>query len=204
MKRHRLSRHHLLPIVLCGLVFLGIPRVGQAQISNQDQAPFHSVSLYGMYSHPVSSRGISEWNQRLAVQAGLQIPFYTGRIEAGVHGQQWQTLNAALPDWNALFVFAGWQAVGAVNARTNLSGGVRIGNYVMMFDTDAVVGQRRESEFSVAPVVGLRVRLWNRMELHAEAMWVRVLTRPVIDSRQVSAGLSTTLDMPRWLEALLK
>lgn len=189
-------------LVTC-VVVVSVTHVTLAQAPQQENA-FSSVSLYGLYSHPVSSRGVSEWNQQLAVQAGLQIPFHTGLIEAGAHGQAWKTPNIALPDWNALFVFAGWQAVGAVNDRTTLTGGIRIGNYVMMFDTDAVVGQRRESEFAAAPVVGLRVRLWGSVDLHAEATWIRVLTRPVIDTRQVTAGLSTTLAMPGWLEALLK
>ena len=187
------------------LVVLSVTRTSAAQESGSTEAAaFGSVSLYGLYSHPLSSRGISEWKQQLALQAGLQIPFHTGRIEAGAHGQTWHTPNIARPDWTALFVFVGWQAIGSVNERTTLSGGMRLGNYVMMFDTEAVVGQRRESEFGAAPVVGLRIRLWNRTELYAEAMWVRVLTRPVIDVRQASVGLSTTLAMPHWLEALLK
>lgn len=156
-------------------------------------------------------RGTDGWQQNWAAQVTARTPFFEGFLETGVHGQGWSPARGAtgtdgqpLPWWVSAFAFAGAHAEAPLGPRTDVAGGLRLGNYFMVFDTDAVLGQRLESEFAIAPVVRLQVRFWREWHLVAEGMWIRTFTFNRMDALQMSVGVSVPVDLPDWLGEVLE
>lgn len=197
-------------LVLAAVGLLVLAHVAPGQVAKA-QSNFDRLDLHAAGSLPVILGGTDGWQQNWAAQVAARTPFHGGFIESGVHGQGWSpsagatgTEGRPLPWWVSAFAFIGVQAEAPLNPRTDLAAGLRLGNYFMLFDTDAVLGQRVESEFAVAPVVRLQVRIWSEWRLVAEGMWIRTFTYDRMDALQVSAGVSIPVGMPAWLGRILE
>ena len=195
--------------LLCTSALLAMGLIGLQP--TMAQSGFDRLDLHVAGSLPLSLAGTEDWRQDWAGQITARTPFYQGFLETGLHGQGWSPkqgttgLNGQpLPWWVSVYAFVGAHVEGRMGPRTDLAGGVRMGNYFMVFDTDAVAGQRQESEFAVAPVVRLQVRLWRDWRVVAEAMWIRTFTLNRMDAVQASVGLSLPVDMPTWLGRVLE
>jgi hypothetical protein len=177
----------------------------------QAQSNFDRLDLHVAGSLPLTLSGSEDWRQVWAAQVTARTPYFEGFLETGFHGQGWSPEPGAsgmngqpLPWWVSIYAFVGAHVEGRMGPRTDIAGGLRLGNYFMVFDTDAVAGQRRESEFAMAPVVRLQFRIWRDWRMVAEAMWIRTFTMNRMDAVQASIGVSHPLDMPEWFGRVLE
>lgn len=204
----KLPGHSAFVVAAVGLLLLVHLAPRQAAMA---QSNFDRLDLHVAGSVPVLLGGTDGWQQNWAAQVTVRTPYFGGFLESGVHGQGWSPVegvtgvrNQPLPWWVSAFAFVGAHAEGRISPRADLAGGLRLGNYFMVFDTDAVLGQRQESEFALAPVVRVQVRLWREWRLVAEGMWIRTFTYNRMDALHVSAGVSVPVGMPIWLRRILE
>lgn len=153
-------------------------------------------------------QGYGGWAPEPGPFVVVSSPFYGGRAELGASGRFWSSDRLELPSFTAIFGAAGWSLDVPLATRFAILTGVRAGNYLMIFRTDQLVGQRVESEFAVEPHVGLRIGLTpgaaEKLSLRLEGALLRVFTSPRLDDMTFRAGISWRFETPSGLREFLR
>ena len=171
----------------------------------QDAAAFSWVDFSASALLPVAAGGLEGWTANRAAGLDVQTPFYRGRVSLGVNAQSWLANDrSGLPDFVGLFLYAGWRGGSPADEPVRISGGIRLGNYFMAFDSDEEAGNRNESELAIAPEIEFRIRLSERFDVYASSSTMRVFTEPRQTILDVGIGLSFRFAAPPELRTVLE
>ncbi len=148
------------------------------------------------------------WDPGPGAEAWVEMPFYLGQIRLGESVAWHEAVEAepdtAVPDFVAVYTFAGWGVGVALPAGVRLALGLRAGILNMRFDTDAPVAVRSEAELAAGFDLRASMPLAAGWRLTASGTAVRVFTAERIDLRLVQVGVSRTFGTPEWLKEFLR
>ena len=180
--------------------------ISSSSVSGQDSldtAPFSSVRLaIGGHSAPVV-RGLDHWTPGYGVTTRVATPFHWGDLEASASWLPWSADREALPDFYAVQISGAWSISSTPKNAVRSTAGIAFSNYFMVFDSEQVSGERKESEFVLSPFLRIRRRFSGTLQGFLQAEAARVFTNPSFSMIQVSAGLSIKMESPAWVGNIL-
>ena len=191
-----MRRFVLFCAVLALLGFLSLPAVAQR---------FETLEVRAGITRNVNSNFLHTfWQQGFGLTGTVATPFYLGSLEAGSSFHRYRVAAVGrVPGFDALHLYAGWGLRGGVG-RLRLEGGLRLGNYRMVFDESTFAGVRTESELALSGRARVAFRVAGPVSAYAEGEYVKVYTFLRMKLWYASAGLSYRFRTPRWLETVLR
>lgn len=167
--------------------------------------PFSTVEVVVSGVAAASEAPYSDfWDPGLGGEVRAELPFYLGDVYVGGYVAPHRAAEASVPDYLALFPFAGWGYVLEGLGGVRLTPGLRAGLFAMWFDVDDVSSVRREAELAAGLDLRMSVPVARGWRLSAGAAYVRVYTHERIDLRFGQIGVSRTFGVPDWLEEVLR
>lgn len=144
------------------------------------------------------------WSPGPGLELRAEMPFYLGDVFVGGYAAPHRAAEASVPEYLALFPFAGWGYVMEAPGGLRLTPGLRTGLFAMWFDTDEPSSVRREAEIAAGFDLRLSLPVAHGWRLSAGAAYVRVYTYERLDLRFAQLGLSRTFGVPDWLQEILR
>ena len=145
------------------------------------------------------------WEPTFGGEEEVNMPFYAGKIKAGLQLDQFNGKIENYPDYLVTFFYLGWGVDISLFSHLSWINGVRLGSYQMRFDdTDINPTQRVESELAVGIDTGLNFNLSARWMGHIGLGYVAVYTYKKIELLNLSIGISFIIECPSWLREILK
>ena len=144
------------------------------------------------------------WTPEVGVSVWMSTPFYVGDLELGAGYSSWTAVGDILPDYSAVEIVAGWSVSTSPENAVKLSSGVTIGNYFMVFDSEQISGERKESELIIMPFFRARRTLLGSLEGFIQVQVAGIYTNPTMTLIQTWAGLSMSMESPAWLGRIFR
>lgn len=156
-------------------------------------------------------------NWRADPVAGIlfAIPFYAGELQAGLRYTRFRSSGRnRFSDFHAFYARIGWGYTLPLSDRFLLRPVISLGNNYMRFDRPvsytrpgadwSFTFDRSESEIAWEGAVSLQFRLDPAWSLHASLAYNHTLTFHPLRQILLTAGISRSLETPRWLKKFLK
>ncbi len=193
------------------LLLTGLPLRAPAQ----SQA-FQTLRLQAEGALQLADNSFTQ-NWRAAPVAGILFatPFYAGELQAGLRYTRFRSrAQKRFSDFHSFYVRIGWGYPLSLSDRLLLRPVISLGNSYMRFDRAASYTRpgadwshtfdRNESEIAWEGTVSLEFRLDPTWSLHASFAYNRTLTFHPLRQIMLTAGISHSLESPRWLRNFLK
>jgi len=144
------------------------------------------------------------WKFGNGIEGSAEMPFYVGRIEAGVQLNPYYSESSSIPDFYAGFVYLGWGLDYSIHQRLNWYTYARVGNLQMTFD-DQIIPEalRTESEFSTSLGTRFSTPVSSELNFSVSLNYLMVHTNHPLKLVIVSAGLGYAIDTPPWIREFL-
>mgnify|MGYP001599563703 FL=1 len=192
-------RYSLLSILLALLTTLTV--FGQDSLKT---TPFSSIRIaMGGHSAPLV-HGLNGWTPGYGVRAHGTTPFHWGDLEAAASWLPWSANEAGLPDFYAVQISGAWSVSSSPLNAVRPTSGIALSNYFMVFDSEQVSGERKESEFVFSTFLRLRRQIFGSVQGFIQADAARVFTNPPFSMIQLTAGLSIKMESPAWIGHILR
>ncbi len=130
------------------------------------------------------------------------MPFYFGRVETGTQILHFRSQNSQVPDFQTMYVFIGWGLRKSLIRNLSIFGGLRLGNQLMTFASDADYGH--ESELGTEASLGLAIKIFPKWTLQVSVRRQRIHTQVPIIFDFGSISVSRRFITPDWLRVLLE
>jgi len=193
-------------ILLAIILFLSVNAEKQLLATAESPVPFSTITIKINVSVNSNQNTFHEfWNPEVGGELIIEMPFYLGDIQAGIHLYPYSGLSAYQPDFISLNIFIGWGFGLKLSPRIRWYGGLRVGNYQMYFDdSDIHESQALESELCAGLNTRLEYNLINSWSLQIGATFLHVYTKKPLELIMITTGFSYTFDAPAWLREFLK
>jgi hypothetical protein len=190
------ARFALLPLLAAG--------PPQAALAQERARPFGSIALALSVGADVNSSAFhGRWDPGLGLEAGIELPFYLGAVEAGVQQFSNRSRVAGAPGFRSRLFYAGWGLDVSVASRLRWYNGFRLGVYDMAF-RDGTVPPVEESELGLGLHSRASLRLTRRWEAGVGGRYTVVLTSERIRQLVLAAGVSYRFATPGWLQGFFE
>ncbi len=193
--------------VLPALFAAGILLLSPTRVCAQDELDaFQTITLGAQFTVNVGRTSFNEfWDPSNGGLFQIDMPFYLGIVQTGVHFFSNNSLAADVPPFDSVNLYLGWGYEWALPLRLGWFAGVRAGGFYMNFDDDAIADEvKTESELGVGLNTALRYPLDERWSVLVSAEYLEVFTRRRIEYGFVGIGLSRTFTTPRPLREFLR
>ena len=199
---HHLTVKTFLPLILILIVF---PE-GQLLLAAEDPKPFSIFAIRISGAVNSNQNTFHEyWEPGFGAELLLEMPFYLGDIQAGIHIYPYSGRSSYQPDFLSLYIFVGWGLGLRLSPGIQWYNGLQLGSYQMAFDdSDIDESQALESELGVGLNTRFDVNLMNSWSFQAGAVYLHVYTKKPLELIMLTAGVSYTFDTPEWLKEFLK
>jgi hypothetical protein len=145
------------------------------------------------------------WTAIIGGEAEVELPFYAGKIKAGLHLFQFNGINEEYPDYLVSYFYIGWGGDISLSSQISWFNGIRLGSYQMRFDdTDINPTQRFESELGAGIDSRLDLKISTRWSGQIGIGYIAIFTHKKLELINLSIGISYTIDSPSWFTELLK
>ena len=200
--------------IFCTVLLLFVANSMIAQSSNSGtKAMFIDI---GSGLSVANNSFTNTWDPSPSLQLNIRAPFYNSQLEAGVQYIRFKG-NAPTPtdsDFHSVFLHVGWLYPIHFSEQFTVSPVVRFGGNLMAFDEPEVftspngaqefVTDPREFEFAYELALRNQLQITDRWYIHATLSYNRTLTEIPLPVTMVSAGISYSIDQPKWLKTLLQ
>lgn len=187
------------PFVATAVTLLATPHSATAQT---DEHAFETIDLRVHLAANVVRNAIHRyWNADPSLELGLEMPFYLGNVEAGLHYGRFKARGPEQPDFTSLFPFLGWGLAWRITPRLVGYAGGRIGDFLTLFDTQG--SNQLEQELGLGLVSSLSYRVAGRWSVAVSFRHRTVFTEERIRLNFVAVGLSRSFHTPKWLRDFL-
>ena len=198
--------HMKQPGWLAGLVLLATC----APLVAYGQEPFSRIDISGaatfnMKEGPFNEKRIYDyWNPGRGAELSFLTPFYLGDAEVGIAFQPYDAVSSVTPRFDAVLIFLGWGFNWEIVPGVFWYNGMRLGNNRMSFDEDTFPSVKNESEFLLGGQTRATVHVFRHTGLFAAAHLTQTYTFVRFRNAYISAGLTTSLSAPNWLQTILR
>lgn len=158
--------------------------VGISAVANVNRNTFHNF-----------------WSPDPGAELVLETPFYFGRVQAGALYMYFDAREPEQPDFRALYPFLGWGIQLPLPLSLDWYNGVRLGSYLITFDT--IRGNRVERELGLGLNSRLGLRLGGAWAIDFSATYSVIFTHERIHLVYLAAGVRRFFRMPAWLREFL-
>lgn len=188
------------PLVLAAVALLCLHAL---PCQAQSREPFDTLGVTLRVSANVNHTRFHDfWDPGAGFELGFDTPFYLGSVEVGVHYNAFAARSRDQPDFASIFPFLGWGIDSPISTRIRWTNGLRIGSFVMYFDTGE--GNQEELELALALTSRLRFRLSPGWSLEIGARYREVFTHERLRYVFLAAGLTRSMASPGWLREFLR
>ena len=156
------------------------------------------------------------WDPSPSLQLNIRAPYHGSQLEAGVRYIRFQGY-APTPtdsDFHSVFFHVGWLYPIHLSEQFTVSPVVRFGGNLMAFDEPEVftspngahefVTDPREFEFTYELALRNQLQITSQWYIHATLSYNRTLTEIPLPLTMISAGISYSIDQPKWIKTLLQ
>jgi hypothetical protein len=172
----------------------------QAALGQESARAFGSIALTLSAGADVNSSAFHDrWDPGLGVEAGIELPFYLGMVEAGAQQFSNRSRVPGVPGFRSRLYYVGWGLDVPAASRLRWYNGFRLGVYDMAFH-DGTVPPDEESELSIGLHSRASLRLTRRWEAGVGGRYTVTLTSERIRQLVLAAGVSYRFDTPGWLK----
>ena len=145
------------------------------------------------------------WEPEFGAELLLDMPFYQGDIQVGIHLYPYSGRSSNQPDFLSVYIFVGWGFGLRLSPEIRWYNGLQIGSYQMHFDdSDIHESQALESELGVGLNTRFDFSLTNSWSVQTGAVYLHVYTKKPLVFIMITAGLSYTFEAPDWLREFMK
>jgi len=145
------------------------------------------------------------WDPQYGAELIVDMPFYWGDIQGGIHFYTYEGKSESQPDFLNLYIYIGWGPGFRVFKNLYWFNGIQVGIFQMHFDdSDIHESQALESELAVGVNTRIDFQLSNNWSIQAGAAYLYVYTYKPLELLMVKAGFSYSFDTPPWLREFLK
>ena len=147
------------------------------------------------------------WKPGQGVEGYVQLPFYYGAIEVGLHVQSFDGDEKEQPDFTGILLDLRWQKEWGLFRDVSGSLGGNVGMYQMAFDSDNLFTNEShivEREFAFGVTSGLGYAVAPNWSINVSVSFLRVYTRKRLDLVFLGVGVSRRFASPSWLREFLK
>ncbi len=162
-------------------------QIGLQYVSNTNRGTFHDF-----------------WKQTIGFEGFVEMPFYLGDVQVGVQVLSYTGNQLGVPGFQNLFIYAGWGKRWALPTRLSCFAGLSIGNNIMIFEREAAKSYRLETEYGVNLNARLGYRIYEKWSIDISGSYLVVFTHKQIRLAFLSAGISRSFGMPKWLKEFLR
>ena len=100
----RLKISTFLPLILILIVSPGAPSL----LAVENQKPFSTIAIRVSGAHNSNRNTFHEfWEPELGAELLLEMPFYLGDIQAGIHLYPYSGRDSYQPDFKSVYIFVG-------------------------------------------------------------------------------------------------
>lgn len=181
-----------------------------APVVGYGQEPFSRIEISAGGTFNVKEGNLTErrihdyWKPGYGGELSFMTPFYFGDAEAAAAVHRYESLTTDVPSFDAILVYFGWGYDWEFFPGVSWYNGLRLGNNRMTFDDDTFPGVRNESEFSIAAQTRATIHFFQNTGVFASAQIAQTYTYIRFRAVYVSAGVTTSLSTPGWLQSLMR
>lgn len=145
------------------------------------------------------------WDPQYGTELQIDMPFYSGIIEGGVHLYPYNGRENQYVDFLVQYYYVGWGINLPVYSQISWYNGLRFGNYLMSFDDEDInPTQVNESELGFGLNSRLELGLSRRWNIDIGIGYLVVYTKKRLELTMISIGFSYMIDSPQWIKDFLK
>ncbi len=166
---------------------------------------FSSMRLQINLASTMNNSGLDAyWRNGQGIELNGEMPFYFGRIQAGIQLLPYYSRNSSIPDFNTGLVYLGWGYEWKLAPKLYWYNFMRLGNIQMTFDDPNInAALRTESELINSAGSRLTLPLAGKITANLSIDYVYIHTHKPIELIFISGGLGYTLQTPAWIKNIL-
>jgi len=184
------------------LIFLSLVNVADSAIAG----PYDKSALNISYLHN-TNRDLYHryWKPAHGTDISFKSNFHFGNLEFGAGYARHEGLESETVEFSSFFIYTGWNYGLPVTDRFSLTGGARVGSFIMRFDDDLTsIEGKTEMELGLEFMIGSEIAISDRIGLNHSFRHRIVYTRNKIELTYLAIGLTYNFDSPAWLKGFLK
>jgi hypothetical protein len=174
-------------------------------LAGENEDPFSSIKLEAKVSHNLNHNLIDTyWNSANGTEFLVEVPFYTGNIQAGFLLQKFNGKENVYPSFTGNILFI--SMVGEINLplKFELSGGVKAGYFLMSYDSNTLTAYEKfESELTAGVTFRLSYPVTNSIYISIASDLLVLMTHEQMKFYNISAGVAYKFNSPQWIKDLL-
>lgn len=193
----------IVPVIVFIAVLFFYTNVSRAGEQNQ---PFSTIAIkLNALTNLNRNTFHNYWSPLYGGELSVELPFYAGCIEGGMHLYPYNGKSEAQPDFLSNYLFVGWGAEIEIISFLTWWNKFRIGNYQMHFDDEDInITQRTESELSIGLNSSLVLKIDDAWKLNLDFTYLKVFTAKRMELSFLGAGLSYEFETPEWIRDFMK
>lgn len=145
------------------------------------------------------------WQPKLGFEGNVESPFHFGNIQTGVLYLPFRGKDVSYPNFESLYIYAGWNVELNLLSRLSWINGFRVGTYRMSFvDYNTNYPERSESELGVGLDSKLSLSPFGNFFIIFSGTYMTIFTAKKIHLVFTSIEIAYRFYSPKWLTDFLK